>query len=870
MEDVVPTAVSANLSVFPIKEVNTTDNRSSIEFMPTEVPTGNDDIGNDVASRSIRDGPAEDEKKVFDTSAIPMLTTSPSKHGSNLNAYIDVCHSWIETELQSKNLSKAQTTSLDELAVSPMQRYEADDNDDDDGDLSDEEGDAPVSLNCSSDSSTGPPPPPPPLVPSVEPEMTLVTSSSNTACISESERVGSATMVADGTPFDEVTVATQELDTTIDTALVVQSEVTEEGMDNAVDLTEAKGNEDIIEDKGNEDIATFVPAPTQTIAESAEEKHEECNNDNIVVSEEIDYVTHSDEATYEVETADGNCIVDGTSGFHEQPPDIKSMELISECFPENVATPLLKEIVDVVHGITDVSEQPPDIEALEPISKFVEDAVTVQGIEENIEIVEEHEDEIEEGVVAKNFELVALKVKNGLQQDPLPFDEVMEAHQDNMDTTIDEIDTRQSIADKNDTTINEISDEMKVETIHDAVFIGDLESPHDIETVTASEVPFVGTIMSPSADKEFKYPLDEEILSMSPTELNAFVQYIKSTYDATQETTSTDVNGTYEVPNVKEGMMLGLESSALTPEDVLSAVGEFAMPVASNILSEIHLEGDTKESLPISNEIDEPLDKNGIVNGETSRVIVEPELDLVTLQAEVVPHETTKLSSTASFAQEDNDVISNSRYTVIHQELEDIEQMIVNPPKLDMVNNSGAAEGFGAIGTVDNKKKPITESDILFEHLWKETTSELNAPVAPEKCETMNTEMVASSPIARGSKNHVVSGNMDFLSTRKGSAYVDYAKRSAHKFQKAKEEILKGDELDKAATLSLSNGDKTLGDNNPTVTVDLNEDPDIAPTAISPVSENEIRRVPTTEEKKSTPPKPESVTTSCMDTCVVM
>jgi hypothetical protein len=277
--------------------------------------------------------------------------------------------------------------------------------------------------------------------------------------------------------------------------------------------------------------------------------------------------------------------------------------------------------------------------------------------------------------------------------------------------------------------------------------------------------------------------------------------------------------------------------------------------------------------VPLSNEMDGPLDEDFVVNEETNSVLVEPELDFVSVQKELIPHlqETPKTSSVVGISQENNDLISNSRYTMIHQELENIEQMIDNPTKLDMVDNADASGDFDAIGKEENKKKPITESDLLFEHLWKETTSELNTLVAPEKCETLSNDISATTPTARGSKIHVVSGNMDLLSTRKGTAYVDYAKRSAHKFQKAKEEILSGDELDKAATLSHAFcADKTHGENNPSVTVDVNKGTDIASPATSPVSENEIVRVPTTEEKKSTPPKAEPVTTSCMDTCVVM
>jgi hypothetical protein len=111
---------------------------------------------------------------------------------------------------------------------------------------------------------------------------------------------------------------------------------------------------------------------------------------------------------------------------------------------------------------------------------------------------------------------------------------------------------------------------------------------------------------------------------------------------------------------------------------------------------------------------------------------------------------------------------------------------------------------------------------------------------------------------------------MDFLSTRKGSAYVDYAKRSAHKFQRAKEEILNGDDLDKAASLSLVCGNVAESEAQDHMSVDDIDAVDVDSPAISPTSENEIVRVPTTEEKKSSPPKAEPVSTSCMDTCVVM
>lgn len=198
--------------------------------------------------------------------------------------------------------------------------------------------------------------------------------------------------------------------------------------------------------------------------------------------------------------------------------------------------------------------------------------------------------------------------------------------------------------------------------------------------------------------------------------------------------------------------------------------------------------------------------------------------------------------------------------------------MIENPPKVELVENTDAMDDLDVMGKENNKKKPITESDIMFEHLWKETTSDIDAPVGIERCatEARNIPTEANSPIIRGSKSHVVSGNMDFLSTRKGSAYVDYAKRSAHKFQKAKEEILNGDDLDKAASLSLAGGNVTESDTNPPVGVDVTDTADVVSPAISPASASEIVRVPTTEEKKSTPPKAESVNTSCMDTCVVM
>ena len=181
-----------------------------------EWTTGNDDADSDMepTTPSMRDGPAEDAEEVapeFDPSSIPMLTTSPSKHGSNLTSYIDVCHSWIDAELQPPPNTKAAAAAMNTTPtledLSPVPHYEP--NGHHGGVLTDEEGEyAETSLlNCSSDSSTGPPPPPPPMVPWLEsdPARTFV----------------APRMVVDGvTPFDEVTEATNECDTTLDTLLL--------------------------------------------------------------------------------------------------------------------------------------------------------------------------------------------------------------------------------------------------------------------------------------------------------------------------------------------------------------------------------------------------------------------------------------------------------------------------------------------------------------------------------------------------------------------------------------------------------------------------------------------------------------------------
>ena len=198
--------------------------------------------------------------------------------------------------------------------------------------------------------------------------------------------------------------------------------------------------------------------------------------------------------------------------------------------------------------------------------------------------------------------------------------------------------------------------------------------------------------------------------------------------------------------------------------------------------------------------------------------------------------------------------------------------MIENPPKFDLVDDTDVAGDFDDIGKQEKKKKPLSESDIFFEQLWKEPTTESTAPVGAENCgpEIVHNQTAATSPNVRGGKTHVVSGNMDFLSTRKGSAYVDYAKRSAQKIQKFKEDILNGDELEMAATLSHAGGDIAYGEADLSVFVDVPNTDDIAAPPISPGSENEIVRVPTSEEAKSTPPKSETVATSCMDVCVVM
>ena len=847
MENNTEAAISVDLSVHRNDEaidgrvdciVGTTG--SSNAAITSEVLTEHIYIDDDTASPSIRDGPALEEQVMFDPSSMPMLTTSPSKHGSNLNEYIDVCHSWIDAEIHTQNSSKPPISlQLEEIPVSPVYRCETDGNE---GDVTDEEGeeeDSPVSLNCSSDSSTGPPPPPPPplLVPLIESEIQHS---------EDFEGMVDPLETTVGSPFDEVTVAEEanEIDTALDAVSPVDGGLTM----NSQSFNHETNN--TVEHK-----LFMAPAGIATLTISTPILGDENTlHEQILPNESTD---HS------VFCADGSRS-NRDDAVHEA------------------------EETDISIGLNDANETQSEHSTMDTGTSPM-----TMG-EENTEFVEERIDEAESFVAW---------TPSKAEHEPSPFDEVTEAPQDNLDTTIDtvtltnETDALPPILDKADVAIQQQSDELMVETnIHDTIFLGDMESPHDMEPSPKSDVPFLGNIMSPSAENEFKHPLDEEILSMSPKELEAYVHYIKSNSDTSNKKNELELSskspcgvslsfvtieeeslpndtGPIELPVPREAHTLEAKGkclfpSAIAPDKACSADDNFTIHIASNVAVATN-EAVGINDLVASSNIDRPLDEYSSMDKETNKVPVEPELKVVSVETSDAPSSqgTNKIQTITNMPQETNDSIHSSRYTVINQELESIDHLIENTPKLDELENVDALEDFDKI-----KKKPITESDIFFEHLWKETANEMNSSVGTGtfEMESINNQKGSTSPNVCGSKNHVVSGNMDFLSTRKGSAYVDYAKRSAHKFQKAKEDILNCDELEKAATLSLAGGDMAQSEASPFVTVDVTDDADLASPMISPASENEIVRVPTIEETKASPAKAESVTTSCMDTCAVM
>jgi hypothetical protein len=297
------------------------------------------------------------------------------------------------------------------------------------------------------------------------------------------------------------------------------------------------------------------------------------------------------------------------------------------------------------------------------------------------------------------------------------------------------------------------------------------------------------------------------------------------------------------------------DAFAVSPEEVLEAVKEFA----SVVPSPLELTDDTQD-----------LSTDRCLDGALERTV----------------HVEAPCAFRATLVDIDSSIPDEAAVARYEQEyaIANVESIAANAP-VTTTTTQAHPETIGVeIGIPDEVDEIPRDEDRfgVFEKVWREpnTVGVLLTNIG----DVANTDHL-KSPLRRDAP-----GSVEFLYTQKGSAYAEYAKRSAHKPQQMKEELV-NEERNESALIKYAKRsaqklqqakDELLKDEFieverildivATDETKVNADGlcNSAKTSALGTPDDEIVRVPTSEEMKPAVNNPESAATSCLGTCVVM
>jgi hypothetical protein len=482
------------------------------------------------------------------------------------------------------------------------------------------------------------------------------------------------------------------------------------------------------------------------------------------------------------------------------------------------------------------------------------------------------------------------------------------------------------------------------DTDNEVIFVGNLESPHEpVESV----VPFFENDMSLVSGADVL--LDEDVLNLSPTELEQLLQQIKAKV-VLEDNGNTAAHSISNDGVLEHSVAPGFSDDIL---DILMAnlpandVGEnkkhflphdFQKDDFPGEIIEQSIDGAGVEVLSddpspanqdfnadvVEKELGEAvvLEDVEIAGASEDTFIVSPEevLDAVEEFTSVVPVP-LKLASDVQDASP-HELLDGAEEVILKEEDTCAFQTIpvsipenVSLAKSDQESINGNEETTVPVSQIPviqqvnfSTKAPEVNSPIqfhpgsvyvdrfeVFEKVWSEPNTRgdfltTTVDVHENNIATPDNLLVSNLDRLKSPFQRDASGPLEFLHAPKGSAYIDYAKRSAHKFQKMKEELLNEGqnesthvEYGKRSTPKLQQEEAesdVFATEKMLCTVDGRKEKKICTDAVgiligaSPLTslEDEIVRVPTSEETKPTVKNPESVTTSCLgtSTCVIM
>jgi hypothetical protein len=949
------------------------DDFCSVETAPTVnmVPTkGKDEtwLGNDVATSSDRDGPTIVRDDVIASSSAPMRSLSPVKYSGNVQEYLEASLQRIDAETQTSLEPVKQHTShvtegtpvpdYDEPKLASQQLFFfATGNN---GVPLEEEVGTPISYSSGSDCSelSPPPPPPPPLVP-------LLESDFDGLLDREQQMSGSVGIAEESLPFDE----TNEVESSAPLFPELIAPLTSEKIVNMHIISDGIPEEPspFDESKEVESYASFAELIEPLPSEETINRPVVSQDGNVEEPSPFDETKHLG-----LPTTLFTEIVKPLP--HSQDIlDLTEVSQLNESATTALSVGLQHALIQTVIVSDEKAEGPSPFDEIQEV-----DLLPCEEIMD-IPVVSQVDCTATESVVEgfqETLEINSSVDADGKIQEPSPFDGTKDINNPLVaefiePSNLEAVDKPSFLHKTAKAMYSAINvEELLFDEVNGAVFVGNIESPHEKVESTTSAVTFLGNIMSPSLQMDTDFPLDEEILDMSPIEIEALVHKVRAAATCiAPKVTQSEIFEDFSSPtkavgqekhdfeDMKEELIVEESTSIIpleelqgklsndqkrtivnvivptavaaedtadvaietdlsskeevqntinfciaSPKEVLEAVKDFVTVVPSETEKvEVSCDAsrDSIEAIPLGKDNlydlhNNSLDDELLLDGHTDTFsnplpdsFLESNIDVNDEQ--VVPRtvepSTLQQNSAAintlvvlcSTSLESYELIPDSKYPVIQQDIQTDEA--VNKNQMTFIAEPTEPSFFTTeiVGTdcVDNI--PVLDREAMFEHLWRESKTEGNTIITPDRQNmqcgegTNTTQNEPSDSLSntgnsgqksptQGSCEKSLGSGTEFLPARTGFANVEYAKRSAQKFQKAKEDLLNGDYVDGGGRLSLVND---------TVTVSTNLDSCASPRH-SPVGDDEIVRVPTSEESNPTATKPEPVNTSCLATCAIM